>query len=230
MWESQWELFAPDFREGKAHIDLSPYGCLQILELYPGPGFGDFSHPTTQLTLTLMSSLISQKLTSSSNGSAFQSDPFSYSHSLIQEVKYSTRRHIIDIGCGSGILSLAAAHMVGGTINGFDIDPQAVHHARENTSLYKGLIKPSFQTYPPKVISHPTLLLMNMIQIEQQQAWASLSPYLKNPAVLISSGILVENQKSYLQWAQKKGWKLHEKSEQEGWNAFVFTTSTDKLL
>jgi ribosomal protein L11 methyltransferase len=50
-WAAQWAAFAPNFYDGKAHIDLSPHG---ILELEPGGGFGDLSHPTTQLMLDLM--------------------------------------------------------------------------------------------------------------------------------------------------------------------------------
>lgn len=53
-WENQWELFAEDFREGKAHIDLSKFGGKGTLELLPGAGFGDLSHPTTYLMLELM--------------------------------------------------------------------------------------------------------------------------------------------------------------------------------
>lgn len=53
-WENQWALFAEDFRDGKAHIDLSRFGGDGILELLPGAGFGDLSHPTTYLMLELM--------------------------------------------------------------------------------------------------------------------------------------------------------------------------------
>jgi ribosomal protein L11 methyltransferase len=50
IWEKQWELFAPNFKNGKAHIE-TPVGVIQLL---PGPGFGDYSHPTTRLTCKLM--------------------------------------------------------------------------------------------------------------------------------------------------------------------------------
>ena len=53
-WEEQWALFASDFHDGKAHIDLRPLGGKQTLLLLPGPGFGDLSHPTTQLMLEMM--------------------------------------------------------------------------------------------------------------------------------------------------------------------------------
>ncbi len=40
-WEAQWAQFAPGFKDGYLHINN--------LKLKPGPGFGDLSHPTTQL-------------------------------------------------------------------------------------------------------------------------------------------------------------------------------------
>lgn len=53
-WEEQWSLFAENFSEGKAEIDLSRFGGKKILSLLPGPGFGDLSHPTTALMLEMM--------------------------------------------------------------------------------------------------------------------------------------------------------------------------------
>jgi len=53
-WKEQWSLFAENFNEGKAHIDLSPFGGEGTLLLTPGAGFGDLSHPTTYLMLEMM--------------------------------------------------------------------------------------------------------------------------------------------------------------------------------
>ena len=53
-WEQQWALFAENFFEGKAHIDLTRFGKKKTLLLGPGPGFGDLSHPTTALMLKMM--------------------------------------------------------------------------------------------------------------------------------------------------------------------------------
>lgn len=49
-WEEQWSLFAENFNEGKAHIQLND----KTLLLTPGAGFGDLSHPTTYLMLEMM--------------------------------------------------------------------------------------------------------------------------------------------------------------------------------
>lgn len=53
-WNEQWALFAENFTEGKAHIQLGE----KTLLLTPGAGFGDLSHPTTALMLEMMKSFV----------------------------------------------------------------------------------------------------------------------------------------------------------------------------
>lgn len=60
-WEEQWSLFAENFIQGKAEIDLSRFGKKKTLSLLPGPGFGDLSHPTTQLMLEMMKGRVQRK-------------------------------------------------------------------------------------------------------------------------------------------------------------------------
>ncbi len=190
IWEKQWELFAPNFKNGKAHIDLTPYGCSEILQLYPGPGFGDLSHPTTRIVLTLM-------------------QPYIKDHP------------VLDIGCGSGILSLAAAAMGASQVDGYDIDPEAVEHAKKNATLSRFQKKIHFSTKPPEKI--PSVLLMNMISSEQAQAWSVIETRVPPSAILITSGILEENADEYLEWRIRQGWKEIKKLTEKDWTGFVLS-------
>lgn len=72
------------------------------IRLDPGVAFGTGSHPTTQLCL--------QWLDDNLHGS----------------------EAVLDYGCGSGILAIAAKKFGAGTVLGVDIDPQAVEAARLN--------------------------------------------------------------------------------------------------
>ncbi len=190
IWEKQWELFAPNFKDGKAHIDLTPYGCSETLQLYPGPGFGDLSHPTTRIVLTLMR-------------------PYIKDHP------------VLDIGCGSGILSLAAAAMGASQVDGYDIDPEAVEHAKKNATLSLFQKKIHFSTKPPEKI--PSVLLMNMISSEQAVAWSVIEDRIPSSAVLITSGILEENADEYLEWRTRQGWKEIKKLTEKDWTGFVLS-------
>jgi ribosomal protein L11 methyltransferase len=54
-WAAQWAEHSPHFKEGFLHLNLEKYGGKKTgLKLIPGGGFGDLSHPTTELALRLM--------------------------------------------------------------------------------------------------------------------------------------------------------------------------------
>lgn len=72
------------------------------LILDPGMAFGTGSHPTTRLCLEWLERNVSEACT------------------------------VLDYGCGSGILAIAAARLGAGHVAGVDIDPQAVEAARAN--------------------------------------------------------------------------------------------------
>ncbi|MBN2148234.1 MAG: 50S ribosomal protein L11 methyltransferase [Anaerolineales bacterium] len=76
----------------------------------PGMAFGTGTHPTTQLCLEIVDTWL-QGATSG----AGQPSP-----------------DVIDIGCGSGILSIGALKLGARAALGVDIDPQAVESARQN--------------------------------------------------------------------------------------------------
>jgi ribosomal protein L11 methyltransferase len=72
------------------------------LTLDPGLAFGTGSHPTTRLCLAWLEQMIAQN------------------------------DRVLDYGCGSGILSIAAAKLGAGLVHGIDIDPQAIVASRAN--------------------------------------------------------------------------------------------------
>lgn len=180
-WNEQWATFAPGFFDGKAHIEL-PSG--EVIELLPGAGFGDYSHPTTKLMVSLMASYIPHQI-------------------------------VLDIGCGSGILSVAAAKMGAKKVFACDIDPEALVHAKQNGHL-NGI---DIDTAPTLSFSNKPVVLMNMISSEQELAWNNWGCQFDT---LITSGILTSAKESYLKFAKANGWKLIEEQESEGWLGFTF--------
>ncbi len=74
------------------------------IRIEPGMGFGTGTHPTTQLCLELL------------------------------EETLQPGEKVIDMGCGSGILSIAAVKLGARFALGLDIDPQAIPNARENAA------------------------------------------------------------------------------------------------
>jgi ribosomal protein L11 methyltransferase len=75
------------------------------LKLDPGLAFGTGSHPTTRLCLRWLDEYLRGGET------------------------------LLDYGCGSGILAIAAAKLGASRVDGVDIDPQAVTSSRDNAAL-----------------------------------------------------------------------------------------------
>lgn len=192
-WSQQWASYAPNFHHGLAHIDLSDFNAPALL-LKPGGGFGDFSHPTTRLCLTLMAPLVEDKT-------------------------------VFDIGCGSGVLSIAAVLLGAKQAIGIDIDEEALRHSRENAEI-NGVDKQthfSNKLEAAWLSDEPCLIVMNMIETEQLAAWESVSPLHFKKAYIITSGILASQKDHYLDLAARWHWTLKEAQEKEGWVGFVFT-------
>lgn len=190
-WTQQWELFAENFTEGKAHIDLSKFGVHKTLLLTPGPGFGDLSHPTTYLMLEMMQNQIKNE-------------------------------SIVDIGTGSGILSLAALLLGAKKAIGIDIDAAAIKHAKQNGKINH--LKAQFSRTLPKKLPKEQIFLMNMIFPEQKIFQPQkLNPYAKS---WIVSGILAEQKKEYLHQARKWGWTPLSENRRNEWIGWVFSTQS----
>ena len=129
---------------------------------------------------------------------------------------------IIDIGCGSGILSLAALKLGAASALGIDIDEAALEHARQNSALNH--LFAQFSLHIPKDQPKENILLMNMIFPEQQivmKERGQLNPLAK---LWIASGILAEQREDYLKQAKKWGWDLIEEKERSGWLGLVFSS------
>ncbi len=138
---------------------------------------------------------------------------------------YIKNKDVLDIGCGSGILSLAASLMHAKTVYGLDIDPDALHHAQENASLNHldtHFTQP--KTFTNQLHNIP-VILMNMIRTEQTTAWNSLPQLHQTPAIWITSGILATEKKRYLKECTLRKWTLIKEIQEDKWMGFVFRLS-----
>lgn len=166
----------------------------KVLLLKPGAGFGDLSHPTTRLVMKLMAPLVKDRV-------------------------------VFDIGCGSGILSITAALLDAKQVQGIDIDEGAIEHSRENARIngVEALTYFSRGIAPQDLPEGPILILMNMIESEQTQAWAACSSLHGVKATLVVSGLLSTQTSSYIEEAKARNWTLIQVAEEDGWIGLVFS-------
>jgi ribosomal protein L11 methyltransferase len=127
---------------------------------------------------------------------------------------------VIDIGCGSGVLSIAAKLSGASDVMGIDIDEEAIAHAKRNSALNN--LNCFFGKTLPHVPTSP-LILMNMISSEQSIAWNSLPKF--PGATLIVSGYPLEEEDPTHYGT------LLNKLELDGWKGFkILLSDGDKDL
>lgn len=177
-WDYIWSLHAPHYDQGVVKIPLKEEISLLLT---PGPGFGDLSHPTTDLMLTMLKTIpLEGKI-------------------------------VVDIGVGSGILSLAALLLGAKKAYAFEIDPPSIQHSKKNAELNNLSHKILFNEIPACF----SIVLMNMISSEQRTALKEYPFIREQPHTLLSSGVLVEEKKAYLN--ERKEWTLNQLHLKEGW-------------
>jgi ribosomal protein L11 methyltransferase len=118
-WAEAWKSHFPVLRIGRRLVIRPTWRRHSrrpgdvVLSLDPGMAFGTGLHPTTRLCLAALETLADEgRLARGSvpGGSA----------------------RVIDVGCGSGILAIAAGKLGAGELLGVDTDPVAVEAARAN--------------------------------------------------------------------------------------------------
>lgn len=129
-----------------------------------------------------------------------------------------------DIGCGSGILSLAALKLGASTVYGIDIDDRALEHAARNAAE-NGLSERCQFWLPDQIPENVTMTpesiaVMNMIRSEQESVWKSFSALSSFHGTLITSGILKEERQLYRKLCERRGLVVQEERTEGDWMAF----------
>lgn len=142
------------------------------LILDPGMAFGTGSHPTTRLCLEW----------------------------LEREVKGGER--VLDYGCGSGILAIAAGKLGAASVSGVDIDPQAVEAARSNAE--RNQVVAFFADSAEPVAGEYDLVVANILSNPLRVLAPAICAHVRSGGRLALSGILREQAEEiigiYSQW------------------------------
>ena len=202
-WEESWKENYPPQEIGSRLVVL-PYWLADTYDgdrlpviLDPGLTFGTGAHPSTQMVIAAMEELLCEK------GSC------------------------LDLGSGSGILSLAALRLGAETAVGVDIDPKAEDIARENAA-YNGYAAPEFTALTGNVLtdqklmerlmgSHYDLVLVNIVADVIIALSPVLPQLLHKDSTLILSGILDSRLPDVLDALAKAGLTVTSIRAQEDW-------------
>ncbi len=155
-----------------------------VLRLDPGLAFGTGSHPTTRLCL----GWLDRHLTAGAT--------------------------VIDYGCGSGILAVAAALLGAGRVVGIDIDPQAVTASRDN-ALANG-VTAEFHDARPVTLPPADIVVANILANPLRVLAPLLIALVKPGGHIVLSGIL-EGQADAVMEAYSPAIDFDAPAREDGW-------------
>jgi ribosomal protein L11 methyltransferase len=215
-WAEAWKAGYGVLRIGRRLVvrptwrdDYIPHPDDLLIELDPGMAFGSGLHPTTRLCLEALEDYVRP-------GQA-----------------------VLDVGTGSGILSIAAARLGAARVLALDTDPLAVQIARENAalsrvedvvqvevgtiqisnlqSLISNLQSPTSNLQPPT----SNLVVANILAETIMELAAALAAHLLPAGVLIASGIIAERADAVVSCLRENGLSLVERRDDGEWVALV---------
>ncbi len=199
-WANNWKKFFKPLPIGEKLLicpsweEVPPHEGRAVLSIDPGMAFGTGGHDTTRLVLETLEDYITPGV------------------------------DFLDIGCGSGILSIAACLLGAGSATGVDIDQLAVRTAVENGAL-NGLTAPRYTMrlgdLARDVQGQYPVIAANIVA----DAIIALSPavpaLLAEGGVYIVSGIIDTREGDVLAALETCGFAVARRHEQGGWLCLV---------
>ena len=165
-----------------------------VLHIEPGLAFGTGSHPTTKLCLETLENYINENST------------------------------VLDIGCGSGILSIASLLLGAKSAFGVDIDKLAVKTALENAKE-NGFEPPVFKAVngnlSDKVTGKYNVIVANIVADIIMDFNKEVGHFLDKDGVYITGGIIDSRKDEVIYSFEQNGFEIIENFEEKGWNVFV---------
>ena len=200
-WENSWKDYFDILNIGEKFVIVPTWREYvneegkYVINIDPGMAFGTGGHETTSLCIK----------------------------NLEKYVK--PHGNVIDVGCGSGILSIAASYLTDGSLKAVDLDKLAVDVSRENFTLNNlenrieveeaNLLTKETKKYDVIVAN----ILAHIIELMLEDAYKLL----EDGGYFITSGIIKDKKDELLEKMLKQGFKLVEETSDNEWYSFVAT-------
>ena len=121
------------------------------------------------------------------------------------------RTSLLDVGCGSGVLSIAAARLGFGPVAGVDLEEPAVEATRANAAANGVAVEARYSTRSPSRCPRPS----SSSRTSRSRAVTALGARIAAPR-LVTSGYLVADR------PEPAGYEHRERRELDGWAADLF--------
>lgn len=197
-WATAWKAYYKPIEVGKRLLIKPSWEEVEpsdrlIIELDPGMAFGTGTHATTTMCLEVLERVI------------------------------RGGERVIDVGCGSGILSIAAARLGAREVEALDYDPVAVKVARENIALSgvddKVIVAES--NLLEAASGQADIIVANIIARIIVQLVPDLTPFLAPGGLFVASGIIGERLDMVLAVLEDNNFCVQEKLNEGDWYALT---------
>lgn len=205
-WANNWKVYYKPLEIGERLLvcpswEKAEPGDRVLLSLDPGMAFGTGSHHTTRMCLEFL------------------------------ERRVRPGDELLDLGCGSGILSIAGVLLGAAHATGVDIDPMAEKIAGENAAR-NGVDAGQYTVLAGDVLSDKALV-SKLSQRQYDLVVANIvadviiglcpivPPLLKEGGAFIVSGIIAERMEDVLQALARHGFRAVETRAGEDWRAIL---------
>ena len=204
-WENNWKKFYKPMEIGERLLVVPQWEEARDdgrvkLVLNPGLTFGTGSHATTRLCLQALDKYI------------------------------RGGEKILDLGCGSGILSIAALVLGAKEAFACDIDEKCVDVAYENAAL-NGVGKDRYTVRWGDVLTDKALqaefgggydmVVANIVADVIMGLSDKVRPFLKEGGLFLCSGIIDDRAEEVFAKLRTDGWTVIEQHDSEGWYSFL---------
>ena len=204
-WENNWQQFYKPMEIGERLLVIPEWETCDpkgriTVTLNPGLTFGTGSHATTRLCLRTLDKLVRGGET------------------------------VLDLGCGSGILSIAALRLGASHAFACDIDDKCVDVAYENAAL-NGIGKETYTVRWGDVTKDTQLqkemgggydiVVANIVADVIIALSTEVRPYLKDNGYFLTSGIIDDRADEVESALRSAGWEIIERNCDEGWYSFL---------
>ena len=199
-WENNWKQYFHTIEIGDRLVIKPKWETYEnengkkVLSIEPGLAFGSGTHETTRLCL----------------------------QTLEQHITPETE--VLDIGCGSGILSIASLLLGAKRAVGVDIDALAVKTAVEN-GKENGFLEPRYQVLQGNLTDRVSgkfdVVVANIVADVIVMFCRHVGAFMKENAVFITSGIIDTREQDVLDAFAENGFTVKERHTDKGWVCFT---------
>ena len=205
-WAETWKAYIHTEKIGERIVvrptweEYTPSADEIVIELDPGAAFGTGAHATTAMCLRWLEHLVSPGM------------------------------RVYDVGCGSGILAVAAAKLGAGEVIAMDYDPVAVSVAEENirqNNVHNVVACESDLLSACEGAAPAELITANIIADVIVRLFAQLDRHLAPGGTLLASGIIDDRIADVEHAAAQHGFTVLDMTCEKEWAAMIIRRTSD---